>query len=315
MTKFKSYRGFTLIELLVVIAIIGVLTGLLLPAVQQAREAARRLSCSNNMKQLGLAALNHESINNSFPSPVIKVPDHCFGDDCRGTSLLVRLLSFLEEENLYQQLVQKYEDTPIGSRWGIGDSPGSNHPGTGDIRMPGFTCPSYAGGPSGRTDVIAYKNYFGVSGGKTIIKSMFTGSVHADGMFLANQPRTFAMITDGSSKTFMFGEVYEHALYAFALSSPPDPMIGGPQPWYGQCQCQKVDNCKDPWNGYGLTSVKYPINTSLRPYLHSQENDVPFGSAHPGGAQFVYADGHVEFVAESIAFNTYQSLAAISDGN
>ena len=181
--------------------------------------------------------------------------------------------------------------------------------------MSGFICPSYAGGPTGRTDVIAHKNYFGVSGGKTMIGSNFIGSIHADGMFLANRPRTFAMITDGSSKTFMFGEVYEHALYGFSLSNPPDPMIGGPQPWYGPCQCWKADSCKDPFNGYGLTSVKYPINTSLRPYLHSQESDVPFGSAHPGGAQFVYADGHTGFVSESIDFDAYQSLGAISDGS
>ena len=97
MTNVKIKSGFTLIELLVVIAIIGVLTGLLLPAVQQAREAARRLSCSNNLKQLGLASLNYEVTFSKFPSPKILVPRNCVGDDCRATAVLTSLLPYLEE--------------------------------------------------------------------------------------------------------------------------------------------------------------------------------------------------------------------------
>ncbi|MGI9446493.1 MAG: DUF1559 domain-containing protein [Pirellulales bacterium] len=303
MTNVKINRGFTLIELLVVIAIIGVLTGLLLPAVQQAREAARRLSCSNHLKQISLAALNHESGHRSLPEGTrILIPDYCVGDDCRGTSLFVILLPYMEENNLYQELQTAYNNQTPGNRMGPGQVGGKYKD------LPGLKCPSYV--PSGlaatRND---YRNYFGVSGGKTLIGSNFRGSIHNDGVFVANQPTKIGHVSDGTSKTLMFGEVSEHTLYGYHGGNTPDPMKGGPGPWWGACQCEASNNCATPWNGHGLASVRYPMNSDLRPYAADGESDRPFSSFHPGGAGFAFVDGHVEFVNDQISFSIYQALA------
>ncbi len=300
MTNVKINRGFTLIELLVVIAIIGVLTGLLLPAVQQAREAARRLSCSNNLKQLGLASLNYEVTFSQFPSSKILVPRNCVGDDCRGTAVLTSLLPYLEENNLYERLVEKYNQTSPGT--GIG-----THGLASTVRINGFRCPSHVVAGIDRPDV---KSYNGVSGEKTLTSFNASGSVHSDGIFLANSPRRFAMLTDGSSKTFMFGEVSENA-----YNPNTDAQIGWPTPWHCPCQCSQSSSCANPYNGCGLTSVRYPINTDLRPFSPDGMNDRPFSSMHPGGAQFVYTDGHTAFTTANIDFSVYQSLGAIADGS
>jgi prepilin-type N-terminal cleavage/methylation domain-containing protein/prepilin-type processing-associated H-X9-DG protein len=307
MTNAKINRGFTLIELLVVIAIIGVLTGLLLPAVQQAREAARRLSCSNHLKQISLAAMLHESGHRSLPEGSrILIPDYCVGDDCRGTSLYVLLLPYIEENPLYQNLQTSYENQTPGSRMGLGQVGGSN------IDLPGYKCPSYV--PTGPAATYSdFRNYFGVSGGKTLTGSNFRGSIHSDGVFVANQPTKLAQVSDGSSKTIMFGEVSTHTLYGYTGGTTPDPMQGGPAVWWGACQCEKANNCDAPWNGHGLASVRYPMNSDLRPYAADGESDRPFSSFHPGGAGFAFVDGHVEFVNDRISFSIYQALATRAD--
>ncbi|MCS7305653.1 MAG: DUF1559 domain-containing protein, partial [Thermoguttaceae bacterium] len=105
--KQKTFRpvlhGFTLVELLVVIAIIGILIALLLPAVQAAREAARRAQCSNNLKQIGLALHNYHSAFRCFPAgSVVNVPTACSSGDCRGTSMMVVILPYLEQSAIEQ---------------------------------------------------------------------------------------------------------------------------------------------------------------------------------------------------------------------
>ena len=97
----KSRNGFTLVELLVVIAIIGILIALLLPAVQAAREAARRMQCTNNLKQLGLGILNYESANGSLPAGSVYNSSNCTSGECYGTSFLAVILPYMELNDLY----------------------------------------------------------------------------------------------------------------------------------------------------------------------------------------------------------------------
>lgn len=100
----KKLRGFTLVELLVVIAIIGILIALLLPAVQSAREAARRMQCSNGLKQIGLALLNYESTHGRFPAgAAVSIPEQCNSLDCRGNPMYVAILPYLELGSIEQQ--------------------------------------------------------------------------------------------------------------------------------------------------------------------------------------------------------------------
>ena len=89
----------------------------------------------------------------------------------------------------------------------------------------------------------------------------------------------------------------------------PDPMIGGPGVWWGACQCEASNNCATPWNGHGLASVRYPLNSDLRPYAADGESDRPFSSFHPGGAGFAFVDGHVEFLNDSISFTCLSSFS------
>lgn len=127
-------RAFTLVELLVVIAIIGVMVGLLLPAVQAAREAARRMSCSNNMKQVGLALHNYHDTFTLFPHNA-----HAFGNNNTGcgASWLVRLLPYLDQGAAYSQL-----DFVTASDWTMQYQSSANAAVVAELRVPGLNCPS-----------------------------------------------------------------------------------------------------------------------------------------------------------------------------
>jgi len=300
---YRSRSGFTLVELLVVIAIIGVLVALLLPAVQAAREAARRASCVNNLKQLGLTIHNFHDTNSRMPyngDPVSNA-GCCSAASRAEWSWIARSLPFLEQANLHSQLRVSQGGFPADS---ISAPLLRNMP-------PGLRCPS---DPSDETFTnraqhsgiaVAGASYAGVSGSNwawgdytyTPPGESNNGLDDGNGLFFRSDVKkriTFAKITDGLSNTFMVGEDV--------------PMFNVHSGWSYANHANGT--CAIPPN------VGVPIGTpaGINSTAGNWPNVYSFRSMHPGGLQFCKADGSVTFVPETIDLNTYRLLASIRDG-
>lgn len=199
--RHQERAGFTLIELLVVIAIIAILIALLLPAVQQARDAARRTQCKNNLKQIALALHNYQSTHNVFP------PSFCIGAATGGTwSIHARILPFLDQANAFAiaDLNQSYSVPPNSTN------------GITELRVPGYVCPSEikatlrvsTSTPPGANH---FPSTYAFNGGSWLVfttsSSFATGVTPGDGAFAPNSNFTPASFTDGMSNTLCFSEV------------------------------------------------------------------------------------------------------------
>ncbi len=293
--------GFTLVELLVVITIIGILISLLLPAVQSAREAARRLQCTNNLKQLGLALHNYHQALKSFPAGTsTSIPGNCKnGSDCRGNPMYVPLLPYVEQAAIEQRYSYVLD-------WGYaswGDS--AQNAGLGV-----FQCPSM---PLWN-EVQNRRDYFGCSGGRESSWTCRFGEVFRDGLFCINQWVRIEDIRDGSSNTIAMGESSHPAKWGSG-DGYGDPMVGGPVTWKFGADCAAPCTSGTTHSlGRAFRVTKYPINADLRPMEDTDNNEYPFASHHPGGAQFVFADGHVSFLSDSIDLTLYQSLSTYAGG-
>ncbi len=315
----RHIRGFTLIELLVVIAIIAILIALLLPAVQQAREAARRTQCKNNLKQIGLALHNyHDTFSLFAPGAFWNLPaaGPCAAGNHQKGSILVHILPYIEQSTLYNQWDFKVCNTDTAV------FPGT----TKQLRetvIPGYLCPSDTTPPKNTANpAIAVHNYAAcvgaaITGGATgngacqcptapfgpFVRPN-TNPNNVPGMF-SRQWRSTGMrdCVDGTSNTIFFGEVRpecsNHANAGWANSN----------------------------NGNGLTSTMWPINyntcnTATPPsaangcaYRCNWNPELGYKSRHVGGAQFVFGDGAVRFISENIDMNTYANLGSKADGN
>jgi prepilin-type N-terminal cleavage/methylation domain-containing protein/prepilin-type processing-associated H-X9-DG protein len=300
-------RGFTLIELLVVIAIIAVLIGLLLPAVQSAREAARRITCVNNLKQLGLAVHNYVDGNQAMPiGGFWMVPARFGGVNWRhGYSHYIGLLPYFEQGPLYNSfnsLQNIFDDanttvcvTPLGALWCPSD-PKVTGQYFGDAYGPNplpFRITSYAGNIG---KMLWYPNArVGNATGMVPFDSTYSAVVaQTDGIFYYQSSTKLGDITDGTSNTFMIGE------RAFGRLTPD------------------VINCYMWWpSGQVVDSMAcamWPINpqnkiadigTSSNPDYNGFFAYISgFSSFHPGGANVVFCDGSVKFIKDTI--NTWQ---------
>jgi prepilin-type N-terminal cleavage/methylation domain-containing protein/prepilin-type processing-associated H-X9-DG protein len=284
--------AFTLVELLVVIAIIGILVALLLPAVQAAREAARRMQCGNNLKQIGLALHNYSDTYKVFPSGFIY--DGVANQESWGWGALI--LPFTEQSPLHSQL-QVGQGNMYRHLLSPGWAPIVN--GLQTI-LPMYMCPSDTG-YQGRGQIHNDRRFNGAVGfaahNYTPGMSNYvastghgpgrTGFEINSGMFYGNSSLGFRDIIDGSSNTFAIGE--------------RDTKFCRSSTWIG------VRN----GNGGGLRGVfvilahaRAKLNESVLPFDDDPEGCAQgWSSLHPGGAQFVFCDGSVTFISETIQFN------------
>ncbi|MEW4565483.1 DUF1559 domain-containing protein [Bremerella sp. JC770] len=326
-------KGFTLVELLVVIAIIGVLIALLLPAVQQAREAARRMSCTNNLKQLGLALHNYHDTFRSFPSggitPVSGNPvQNCgagSGDaNDSGAPWTVMLLPYIEQRALHDSFdmgARFYSSANSSTTSGFSAGNGLLQWTPNDAYM----CPSDPHSGSGQPNC----NYYGVSGGGSVTSGTErqyqpacqccrSGSgpsrmLYYNGVFANNSDIRFADITDGSSNVFMLGETRYHPLQR-SLNDGSNT-IG--MSWASGMQC--TSNLLPA----AFAATVLPINSVKTRALSSESSPyqsffdlftVLYGSYHPGGANFTMADGSTHFVSETVDISIYRTTGIRDDG-
>lgn len=299
----SSKTAFTLVELLVVIAIIGILIGMLLPAVQQVREAARRTTCANNIKQLVLACHNFESAHGTFPQGAYSAIDDDAGNDDDGWGWGTYILPYLEQNNLFESLRPTVTEQP-GVFRNTFDSTGAII-GGGDQHIETFRCPSsqlldntpaeVSGG--GIVATIAPERV----GYATSDYKGCAGPVHigdSNGMFVKRRDGfavTFADVVDGTSHTIAIGES------SYPGSHGTDWPI-----WAGAPQRDEPI----------LFKTEFPINGgsgSPAEWWNAVDDDLAW-SFHPGGAQFGFADGSVHFLSETVDFQTYQNLGSRNDG-
>lgn len=327
-------RGFTLVELLVVIAIIGILIALLLPAVQAAREAARRIQCTNNLKQISLSLHNYHDVNKCFPPGILPYDPPARTGDARANrqaGWLVRILPFMEQNAAYSQM------TFSGVDWTIQHGVQPNAAILNTLRVDALNCPSSSmatdrsdddgTGNTFRYQLVNYvgiggtylrgsdladypsPSYEGYSGGRTSYNGVIG---YADNV---RKPCGMQSIVDGTSNTFCVGE----------QSSPYIEANGTARDWRacnhdgGAWSCgaggTQASNGTDWW--LNVTLVRYPIN--YNPPSPPAEANAGYRrhtiirSPHPGGAQLALTDGSVRFVSETIDFQTFIRLCDRED--
>jgi len=276
----SAHCGFTLVELLVVIAIIGVLVALLLPAVQAAREVARRTSCTNNLRQIGVALTSYHDACGVLPAAV--------ADDWGGSPQLhswaVFVLPYVEEQALFDQY-----DFPAGQNAAVNQPVVSRS-------LPIYTCPSSDGATYEGDGHYARGDYAAVSGIEPV--------VNGGAMYPASHVK-FRKITDGLAKTLLVGELYFHNL-GWARGSAAGTTGGGGGG--GAAFSRGVSrwwSCNSPCAQPGLN----PPKTSCNNYC---EQRFQFSSPHSGGVHFVYCDGHVEFLPENVDLVLLKAMTTIA---
>jgi len=315
----KTRPAFTLVELLVVITIIGILVGLLMPAVQQARESGRQAECVNNMKQHVTALTAFEAKNRHFPQGRkgcdgwnTNVCANTPGNERPGTSGFVQILPFLEQTNLYELFEPSFKDGAIAPA-----SPGDQSDGTssnwfsekvalGVQQRPAFiSCPSDDTAPvyPFNSKNYATGSYALVQGsqGPTYGIDAYKTKYYNNGPFLYVRTVSAAKITDGLSNTMFIGETVEG-----------DTRESGNIWLIGARHLHSMRSTDNPLNtppGMGVW-----VKDSGGSPLYGYKANGAFASRHPTGCNFAFGDGHVVFLNENIDLFTYRALSTIAGG-
>ncbi len=308
----ESNRGrsaFTLVELLVVIAIIGILVGLLLPAVQAAREAARRMQCSNNLKQFGLAVHNYESAIRRFPASFYRAWPTSMGGTfgTPGWGWGTMILPYLEQNALYNSL-------DVGTARLDGRIPAIKQ--LGQTRLPGFRCPSDSGEALNANRAnFATSNYIAVFGSLYDQASATpSGLVYGSqvgvgtGIFSPNSQTRFGDITDGTSNTVMIGEMCYGPNGVKDSTGTLRRYNGGV--WIGTFIDTTTSNVSVQLSLCGFNAG---ANVRFR-RLNTPDSSNAFSSVHTGGVQFVLADGSVQFISQNMDGVMIDRIADRADG-
>ena len=346
MSKFwnmRSRQAFTLVELLVVIAIIGILVGLLLPAVQAAREAARRMSCSNNLKQIGLSIHTYADVHKRYPNGTVNAdpkepgPNGLWdaGNHRKGTAL-VKLLPFVEQGPLFNSIDFRYDVERQLNAEAPYDTPGRVN--MRNVPLSVYRCPS--DGTSAK--VLSQQNHL-------YNYSLSLGNQNLDGqygcnMFAVNSINTRASGVLGGNLFGNGGNGHGHSA-PYAQSAGISGVISRCD-WSARFSDladgtsnvisggEILPSCHDHHRGGGgwynsngqwtATSPKINFNTCGKQGVRDDQGDcndfrnwntsAGFKSDHTGGAQFFLGDGSVHFISESIDYLTYQQLGSRNDG-
>jgi len=345
--RFRDRRAFTLVELLVVIAIIGILVALLLPAIQAAREAARRTQCSNNLKQFGIAMHNFHDVFKTLPVGQ-------YNEDNVYYAWGPYILPFMEQQAIQDQLksggaafvytktgnnIEVHSGIGAVGTWNPPSPPvsssdsyqpairvGDNHGNSAaKTPIPAFVCPSDVL-PIGDNDGYGKSNYCVCVGDDAPWQAQGAKSWGAPdrmtqtGMFRLAQSNDWtkvvglAEVTDGLSNTIMMGEVTESYRINVGTTNWMFPIwAGGNNNEGGQWRMNSWGRLCGPIcymnQDWKLLGFNQWKDTNCTP------SDYSFSSKHPGGAQFVLGDGSVVFLQDSINTDLYRYLASIQDGN
>lgn len=317
-------RGFTLIELLVVIAIIAILVALLLPAVQQAREAARRTQCKNNLKQIGLALHNYHDTHRAFPPGRIRntysgiVSAWYTGN----IAWLPRILPQMEQGNIFQTIDWNLGQGTSGTD-GHGGVNGANPTGARRQIIPAFRCPSDPG--SGRVPWVtqagvsvtgatpnagyASTNYVAAVGDATRLNA------NPPGLFGQNTRRQMRDISDGTSNTLIVSETVI-GFYRLSVNDSGNRTL---------CNAGNKDTNSSRQAGYSWFYSYFPQAAFFSSFVGPNSKEYDCGvnsdrvnqaarSVHTGGVQGLLADGSVRFFSENIDLQTWRNLGNIGDG-